>query len=404
MLSVEEALKRIVHPLKPVETETVSVFDAQGRVLAEPVKATRTHPPAPVSAMDGYAVCAADLVTIPASFPIAGESRAGLRYDATLGAGEAVRIFTGAVMPDGADAVVIQENTICRDGRVTLTETVPAGTFVRPAGLDIRIGDRLAEPGKRLTARTAALVSSVGTPTVRVYRKPIVAVLATGDELVMPGEPVGPDQIVSSNSVALAGYIRALGGEPRLLGIARDTGEALGDALSGIGDADMLVTVGGASVGDYDLVARELGHRGLVADFHKVAIRPGKPMISGQFGNIPMLGLPGNPVSVGVTACLFVAPALGVLAGTGPVSHRTEPARLGCDLGENDGREDYLRALCERDSNGNLVATPMARQDSSMFAVFARADCLLKRPPFAAPARTGDRVDVIRFPTGTDGF
>lgn len=404
MLSVEEALARITAKLEPVGVETVSVLDAQGRVTAEPVDATLSHPPAPVSAMDGYAVRACDVEAIPVTLSVVGESRAGHRFDGTIGAGETVRIFTGAVVPDGADTVVIQENTE-RDGdRVSVLEDPRKGQFIREAGLDIKAGDRLVDAGERLTARTAALIASSNIADVLVYRRPVVAVLATGDELVMPGEKVGADQIVSSNSVALTGYIRALGGEPRSLGIARDTSESLGAALDRLGNADLLITIGGASVGDYDLVASELGSRGLELDFHKIAMRPGKPLIFGRFGNIPVLGLPGNPVSVGVTARLFVAPAIGLLSGVASNEIDTVLARLGCDLGENDRREEYLRAKLASDAEGNLVATPAERQDSSMFAVFAHADCLIKRAPLASSAMAGDWVEIIRFPGGIDAF
>ncbi|MEQ8664432.1 MAG: molybdopterin molybdotransferase MoeA [Rhodospirillales bacterium] len=400
MISVEEALARVLAPLKPVGTEVVPIAEAHGRVLAIAVSATISHPPAPVSAMDGYAVRAADIAAVPASLELVGESRAGVRYPGTLGPGETVRIFTGAVMPDGADTVAIQENATFDGGRITINETASHGTFVRAAGLDIEVGDRLVDAGTRLTARDVALISSTNIAEVTVYREPVIAILATGDELVMPGEELGADQIVSSNSVALAGYIRAFGGKPRSLGIARDDSESLGAALAELDDVDMLITIGGASVGDYDLVASELGARGLEINFNKIAMRPGKPMISGRFGDVPMLGLPGNPVSVGVTSLLFVGPAVGVLAGTGPVRAETGRARLGRDLGANDRREEYLRADLEIGDDGEPVATPVDRQDSAMFAKFAHAGCLVKRAPFAEAAASGSWVDIVYFPAG----
>jgi len=404
MLSVKEALERVTAPLSPVGKERVSIYEAQGRVLAEDAVSTLTHPPDPVSAMDGYAVRASDVASVPAKLRVIGESRAGQRFSGTASAGEAVRIFTGAVIPEGADAIVIQENTN-RDGdTVEVTESVGKGRFIRAAGLDIREGDVLVHAGRRLTARDVALIASSNIAEVSVYRKPVVAILATGDELVMPGERIGPDQIVSSNSIALAGYIRTLGGEPKLLGIAKDNRESLGETLEGAEGCDMLVTIGGASVGDYDLVASELGERGLELDFHKIAMRPGKPLIFGRFGGIPMLGLPGNPVSVGVTACLFLTPALGVMSGLGNVSPPIARARLGRDLGENDKREDYLRAALTRNDRGELVATPVDRQDSSMFAVFTHADCLVKRAPHAGPLVAGAWVEVLRFPDGPLSF
>lgn len=404
MLSVEEALARVTGPLTPLASERISIYDALGRVLAEDAVSTLSHPPAPVSAMDGYAVRAADVSTVPASLRVIGESRAGQRFSGALSGGDAVRIFTGAVIPEGADAIVIQENTD-RDGDlVEVNETVSSGTFIRAAGLDIKVGDVLVQAGRQLTARDVALIASGNIAEIAVYRRPKVAILSTGDELVMPGEEIGPDQIISSNSLALAGYVKTMGGEPKLLGIARDNREALGEALAGVVGCDMLVTIGGASVGDYDLVASELGERGLQLDFHKIAMRPGKPLIFGQYGDIPMLGLPGNPVSVGVTACLFLTPAIGVMSGLGPVAPPRARARLGRDLGKNDRREDYLRAALTRNEVGELVATPVDRQDSSMFAVFTHADGLVKRAVHAPPLAAGEWVDVIRFPSGPLAF
>ncbi len=404
MLSVAEALDRVLAPLTAIGHEQVSLGEAHGRVLAVDVVSRLSHPPAPVSAMDGYAVRAADIAGPPVDLAVAGESRAGARFDGVVDAGRAVRIFTGAVVPEGADAIVIQEDTERNGDSVRVLEGVAAGTFIRDAGLDIREGDVLVHAGRRLTARDLGVIASGNHAEVTVYRRPRIAILATGDELVMPGGEIGPDQIVSSNSVALAGFVTALGGAPVSLGIARDTAESLKERLSGLGDADMLVTIGGASVGDYDLVASTLGSEGLKLDFHKVAMRPGKPLISGTFGGVPMLGLPGNPVSVGVTSCLFLTPAVGVLSGVGPVGPEIVKARLGCNLGPNDRRQDYLRSRLERRPEGDLVAIPFDRQDSAMLAAFARADGLVLRPPHAPAAAAGSDVDVVLFPGGPTAF
>jgi len=404
MIPIEEALERVLGPLKPVGVETVALDQALGRVLAEDVISKLTHPPAPVSAMDGYAVRAGDVAAVPVDLKIVGESKAGERFDGEIGSGQAVRIFTGAVVPQGADAIVIQENTEAEGGSVRVLQGAASGTFVRAAGLDIREGDIVAKTGQRITARDLGVIASANHADIVVHRRPVVAILATGDELVMPGEDVGPDQIVSSNTIALAAYIEVLGGVPRQLGIARDTAESLSEKLGNLGDVDLLVTIGGASVGDYDLVASVLGERGLQLDFHKVAMRPGKPLISGTFGGVPMLGLPGNPVSVGVTACLFLTPAVGVLSGIGPTAPEIVKAKLGRDLGENDRRQEYLRSRLERDAEGDLVATPIDRQDSAMLAMFAGSGGLVVRPPHAPAVSAGSIVDVVLFPSGTQRF
>ncbi len=403
MIPVAEALERVLSDLLPVACEQIPVIEGLGRVLAEEVAANLTYPPSDISAMDGYAVLAADTATCPTTLRQIGVSQAGCGFDGSVSSGETVRIFTGAPLPTGADAIVIQENTDVDHDIITVRETVTAEKFVRPAGLDFTSGEVLGHTGRRLSARDLGLLAAANVSVLPVYRKPRIAYLATGDELVMPGDTLGPDQIISSNSIAMDAYIRAFGGEPVSLGIAQDNPESLREALSKLEDADLLVTMGGASVGDFDLVQSVMGDDGLELDFYKVAMRPGKPLIFGIFKGIPMLGLPGNPVSAAVTALLFMRPAIARLSGCDdkPEIHR---ARLGRNLNANDRRQDYLRAALSRDSSGGLVATPFDQQDSSMMKLLANADCLIIRPPHAEALDVGSDVDIVSFAYGIDVF
>ena len=402
MISVEQALEQVTAGVRLTDTEEVDLADALGRVLAEDLQSNLTLPPADVSSMDGYAVRSADVASPPATLTRIGESAAGGSFDGTVGPGQTVRIFTGAPLPDGADAIVIQEDTDVDGDAVTMKETAPVGRFVRPAGLDFKQGDVLLKAGTVLTGRNIGLAAAMNHARLPVRRRPRVAVLATGNELVMPGDAVGPNQIVSSNSIAVASYVKALGGEPVDLGIARDTVESLLEKLEGARGCDLLITIGGASVGDYDLVGQVLGEEGMDLTFYKIAMRPGKPMIFGQLGEVPVLGLPGNPVSAGVTCIVFLRPALQVMLGIyrPDESGTASSALLGRDLKENNHRQDYLRAVFGTDSDGNLTATPYEKQDSSMMALFSDADCLVVRPPQAPAARQGERVEVIPLKNG----
>ena len=398
MTPVAEAIATIVAGFSPLPTESVSLSEALGRVLAADVAAGLNNPPSDVSAMDGYAVRAADVATTPAILEQIGESAAGQGFSGSVGAGQCVRIFTGAPVPEGADAIVIQEDTEADGTRITMKEAPVPGRWIRRAGMDFAEGDVLLRAGIRLTGRHLGLIAAMNRPEVTVYRKPRVAILATGDELVLPGEDVGPDQIVSSNGVALVAYVREMGGEPIDLGIARDTLASLTEKLAAAKEADLLVTIGGASVGDHDLVQKALGGEGFELNFYRVAMRPGKPLIFGRMGDVPVLGLPGNPVSVGVTSLLFLKPAIETMLGL-PSETRTETALLGRDLGANDQRQDYLRSTLRFDGDGNRVATPFERQDSAMLARFAEADCLVVRAPFAPPARAGETVEILVLPS-----
>ncbi len=404
MISVAEALAHVTSSLRPLAAEQVALSDALGRVLAEDVASRLTQPPVDVSAMDGYAVHAADVANVPVTLKVIGESPAGGAFDDVLGAGQAVRTFTGAMVADGADAIVIQEVTDAEGDTVIIKESTEPGAYIRRAGQDFRTGQVLLAAGKLLTARDVGLAAAMNVPWLMVRRRPRIAILASGDEVVMPGEPLARNQIISSNSVALDAYVRALGGVPIILGIARDDEESLHAMLAGTEGADMLVTIGGASVGDHDLVRKVLGEEGLDLTFYKVAMRPGKPLIFGRLGNVPVLGMPGNPVSAGVSSVIFLGPAMEVMLGLRrPGEDAAEPAPtalLGRPLEANDRRQDYLRAKLARDNEGSPVATPFDKQDSAMMARLAAADCLVVRPPNAPPAEAGERVEIVPLATG----
>jgi len=404
MLAVAEALARITGAFTPLPAETVSLADALGRTLAEDVIARVTQPPAAVSAMDGYAVRAADLASIPARLAVIGEAPAGGAFDGTVGAGETVRIFTGGPVPDGTDAIVIQEDTE-RDGNAVLVkEAVTAGTYVRPAGLDFRTGQVGITAGRLLGARDIGLAAAMNNPWLRVHRRPRVAILATGDEVVLPGDPLGPHQIVSSNGFSLSAFVESCGGQPVHLGIAPDDKAALTDLIAGARGTDLLVSSGGVSVGDRDLVGHVLGEQGMNLDFWKIAMRPGKPLLFGRIGDTPVLGLPGNPVSALVCATLFLRPAMAVMLGRPQANEARETAILGTDLPANDRRQDYLRARLSIDSQGRRQATPFPRQDSSMLATLAHADCLIVRPPLAPPAKADEAVEIVPLSGGILGI
>jgi molybdopterin molybdotransferase len=398
MLSVQDALQRIVQRHVAVPVETVSIADAAGRVLAAPVKARIDQPFADLSAMDGYAVRIADCGALPVTLRVVGQAPAGGSYDGTLGSGEAVRIFTGGPLPAGADAVVIQENTRVDDaGTVTVLEGVQPGRHIRRRGLDFATGTIGLEAGRRLGPRDIGLAAAMNVPWVSVYRRPRVAVLATGNELVMPGEPIGPNQILSSSALAVAALVRAWGGEPSLLGIARDTPEDTAASIGAGLSADMLVTLGGASVGEHDLVQNALKSQGFALDFWRIAMRPGKPLMFAERDGRTALGLPGNPVSTMVCALLFLKPALERLSGLPGDPVATRRAVLGVDVEENDNRQDYVRSRIDRTGDGLPVVTPFRTQDSSMLSSLAHAQGLMVRPAHDPARRAGEEVALIDF-------
>lgn len=397
MISVAEARSRILASLHPVGTETVSLAEGLDRVLATPLEAHRFQPPKDMSAMDGYAVRAADVESTPVDLKVIAEVAAGASYDQTVPAGRCVRIFTGAPLPAGTDTIIIQENTEGDEesGMVRILEGATRGTYVRPAGLDFKTGDVVFDAGHRMNSRSIGLAAAMNRPWLTVYRRPRVAILATGDEIVLPGDPLGENQIVSSNGPALAAAVVKAGGVPTLLPVAKDDPDALRDVAAGAAGHDLVLTTGGASVGKHDLIGSALVQSGLELDFWKIAMRPGKPLMFGKLAGVPMLGLPGNPVSALVCFLLFGVPAVSKLLGMGDTEPTFGAAILDSPLPENDRREDYLRADLDRDSDGNLHARPYPRQDSSMMRRLATAGCLIRRAPHARPANSGDVVDII---------
>jgi molybdopterin molybdotransferase len=398
LLSVAEALDRVLAHAAPLAAEKVPLAEANGRVLAGDLKALRTQPPADVSAMDGYALRAADVASAPAHLRVIGEVAAGRPFNAAVGAGEAARIFTGGFVPAGADTVVIQELTK-RDGAwVEVQKPTTKGRNVRPQGLDFRLGETLFAKGHRLTARDLALAAGMNHPLLPVHRQTKVALFATGDELVAPGIEPGPGQIVYSNGFALAALARAEGAAVTDLGVVPDNLEETIDAVRRARDldADILVTTGGASVGDHDLVQKAFAAEGMALSFWKVAMRPGRPLMHGRLGAMAVLGLPGNPVSSYVCAFLFLVPLIRKLAGRDDLVIASEAATLGSDLPENDERADYLRARLLEGPDGP-VATPFPTQDSSMMAPLAQAGCLVIRQPHAPAAKAGSRCEMVRL-------
>lgn len=396
MISVEEARARILAGLHPLPAEIVALADAWGRVTAVPLTARLTQPPAAISAMDGYALRAAD-GHAGAVLDVIGDAPAGHPFAGHVAAGQAVRLFTGSLVPAGADAILLQEDATRDGARVRVNEAVRAGRHIRRAGQDFAAGDAVVPAGRKMGARDVGLAAAANHPWITVHRRPRVAVLATGDEIAMPGEPIPPGGIVSSNAHALAALVRAAGGVATVLPVARDDRAAIAAVADAAAGMDMLVTTGGASVGDHDLVVEALTSRGLEVDFWKIAMRPGKPLVFGRLGPVPVLGLPGNPVSALVCAVLFLIPALARLSGLPAEPPPTSTARLAAPLAANDARADHLRATLARDAEGGILATPFPVQDSGMLRRLALADALILRPPHAPAAEAGAEVAIMRL-------
>ncbi len=387
---VSEALERVLNLCPAMAHETVPLAEAAGRVLATPVAATRAQPPFRASAMDGYAVRAEDLKP-GMRLDLIGESPAGGQFEGAVGPGQTVSILTGGAVPEGADRVVIQEN-VSREGAVVILSDTPGdGMNIRPAGADFKIGDTLSAP-RRLSAADIALLAAMNIPDVPVVKKPVIAVIPTGDELVMPGEEPGPTQIITSNNFAIKAQLEAQGAIVRLLPIARDNRPALRAAFKLAEGADMVITLGGASVGDYDLIAPMAEELGLALDFYKIAMRPGKPLIAGHISGVPMFGLPGNPVSSMVCTHVFLRPAVDKMLGLDATALPEQRFALTTPLPANGPRAHYMRARVE---NGRC--TPANSQDSALITVMARSNALLIRPPFAAPAEIGESVSCILY-------
>lgn len=388
MISVEKALAHLFALVSPLEAENVPLTQANGRVLAQNVQATRNQPPFAASAMDGYAV-AKQSIHPGQSFDIIGEAAAGHRWQGTVGPGQTVRIFTGAPLPNGTDHVIIQENVTRTGDQITLDDSANDKSNVRPAGADFKAGETVAAQ-RTLAPSDIALLASMNIATVPVTQRPVVAIIATGDELVQPGETPGDDQIIASNSYGLAALVENLGAHARLLPIARDTAQSLELAFDLAADADLIITIGGASVGDHDLVGHVAQSKGLARSFYKVAMRPGKPLMAGRMGNATMIGLPGNPVSAMVCGHIFLAPVIRKMLGLGEHPAPRQTVRLAKTAPANGPREHYMRA--QQAPNG---VTIFDRQDSALLTVLADANCLAVRP-INDPARpVGDTIDII---------
>ena len=399
LMPVAEALKAVLAGVTPLPAEEAAVGDAHGRVLAEDLVALRTQPPADISAMDGYAVSAADIAAAPTTLKVIGEVLAGHPFAGEVRPGETARIFTGGVLPRGADTVVIQERVKREGDRVSIAEPVKKAKNVRPAGLDFRQGERLLARGRQLASRDLMLAAAMNYAKLKVHRRPKVAVLGTGDELVPPGTQPRPGEIVYSNGFALVALARGEGAEAIDLGIARDRVDAIAAVVRRARDltADVLVTSGGVSVGEHDLVQQALAGEGLDLSFWRVALRPGRPMMHGRLGAMQVLGLPGNPVSAYVCAFLFLVPLIRRLCGRADLEPARESATLGADLPANGERADYVRATLRQAADGGLIATPLPVQDSSLMATLTKADCLIVREVDAPAAATGSPAVIIRL-------
>ncbi|WP_310620196.1 molybdopterin molybdotransferase MoeA [Flexibacterium corallicola] len=397
LISVEEAKARLLASTYPLEAEMVSLLDAGGRILAKDLCAERTQPPFAASAMDGYAVIAEDTNHSERPIQVIGEVAAGQSFSGKVTKGSAVRIFTGAPVPDGADAILMQENADRESNIVFAKQPVSKGKFIRPEGLDFSKGEVLLKSGTKLDYRELSLAASMNYSQLPVYKRPLVAILANGDELVAPGEEPGPNQIVASNQIGIARLARECDANVLLLGIAPDNKEQIADKIKQAleAKADILVTLGGASVGDHDYIQEVLGQVGMSLEFWRIAMRPGKPLMAGHIGQTKVLGLPGNPVSSLVCALLFLKPILRKITGQLDLGGERVAAILGASLEENDFRQDFLRAELTEDNNGNLVATPFAIQDSSMLSMFTKAHALIVRKPNAPAAQTGEQVNII---------
>ena len=389
MITVDEALARCFALCRVVETEAQPLRRAAGRVLRVAAPARLTQPPFDASAMDGYAL--GSVAQAGDGFQVVGEAGAGHAFAGHLSPGQAVRIFTGAPLPAGAVSVVIQEDVTTTGNRITLHSAARAGDNIRPRGQDFAAGASLSVP-RRLRANDLALLASMNIPQVTVSRKPVVALIATGDELVMPGEEPRADQIICSNTFALAAMVEAAGAEARVLPIARDTEDSLRTVLGLAQGADIVVTIGGASVGDHDLVGKVATDMGMQRAFWKIAMRPGKPLMAGRLGDAVLLGLPGNPVSAIVCGHLFLLPMLAAMQGLPAAAPAPRKARLGADVGPTGPRTHYMRA---RLSEEGAVVSPFDRQDSALLSILSGADALLIRPMGDGPRKAGEMVEYL---------
>lgn len=395
LLPVADALSRVLDGVETTDAQAIPLQEAAGRILAVDLKATLTQPPFDASAMDGYAVRAEDVTSTPCTLKLVGAAAAGHPFSGRVASGETVRIFTGAPVPEGADTVIMQENTKSGDDGVSFLEGADEGNFVRPRGFDFSEGQSLIAAGRRLGAREMTLAATMNVATVSVWRKPVVAILATGDELVRLGEVPGEGQIISSIPYGIAAMVESAGGQPLLLGIAKDTKESLAEHIERAANADILLTIGGASVGEHDLVQGALKDRGMALDFWKIAMRPGKPLMFGTLDAQRVLGVPGNPVSALVCSRIFLVPMLERMLGLAHSRSSESRVTLAAPVGENGPRQHYMRATLTKNESGQTLASPVRSQDSSLLSPLAEAGCLLVRPPHAPAAETGDEIPAL---------
>ena len=396
-LSVNEARSRILDDAVATEAETVELLSADRRVLAEDLKALRTQPPFDVSAMDGYAVRADDIKSFPSRLRVIGESAAGHGFHQEVESGQAVRIFTGAPVPAGTDTIIIQEDTT-RDGdEVIINECVPEAGHIRQRGFDFQEGQPLITAGKMLTSRDITLAAAMEHASLHVHRKPTVGLIATGDELVLPGQPTGPDQIVCSNPFGIAAIVERAGGQAHFLGIAKDDRADLTALCERGRDMDVLVTIGGASVGDHDIVAPVLQDMGMSLDFWRIAMRPGKPLMFGRLAQTFVIGLPGNPVSSLICTWVFIVPLIMRLLGRADTALPSMSAKLSVPITANGPREHYMRGVARTEPDGTLSVAPVRSQDSSLLSPLAEADVLIVRPPLDPARAPGDQVSITRI-------
>ncbi len=394
LLPLDEAIARVVDNITPLAAEMVPLAQTSGRILASALSANLNQPPFAASSMDGYAVRADDVASVPAILEQIGEAPAGSAFAGSVGKGQTVRIFTGGVVPQGADCVVIQENTTASDNAITVLKSASVGNAIRPLGFDFKTGDVLLEQGRTIGPVQIALAAAMNHSHLPLRKKPKVAIIATGDELVAAGQTPSPHQIISSNGPGIVAAVEAFGGESIDLGIARDTPESLTQALAKAEGADLLITLGGASVGDHDIVQDILKQQGVEIDFWRIAMRPGKPLMFGQRGPMRVLGLPGNPVSAMVCTQIFVKPVIDAYLGR---DYRQIPftIELGCDLPANDLRQEFMRASLDHREGKPAIATPFRKQDSSLLSRLSRADCLVIRASHAPAAKKGDLAQAL---------
>lgn len=394
MITVSQALDELMGLVAPVGTKTVGLADAGGRVMRADATARRDQPPFASSAMDGYAIHAAEAQTA-AILQVIGEAAAGRGFDGVVKPGQAVRIFTGAPVPDGADKILIQEDCTRQGDLITVGPNVDTASYIRAAGSDFITGTPMSGP-VLLGSSEISLLAAMNIPRVEVSEKPVIALVATGDELVMPGEIPSEDQIVSSNNLGLKAMVEAAGAQARILPLARDNHASLRTVLSLCEGADLIVTLGGASVGDHDLLGQMVQSGEIDSRFYQVAMRPGKPLLAGRYNETPLIGLPGNPVSSLVCGHVFLHPVINKMLGLDGAALPRLRCAVAEDLPQNGPREHYMRATIGQ-TNGTVQITPFARQDSSLLSVIAQANALLVRPPHDPAKQAGDSVEYLRL-------